>query len=169
MPPPRQTANPLVVILATFGGIAVLVVLTCIGLPLLGQAKRGANKPPQMPKQSSSAQNQQVTETLRDAEIRAAGLDPKLEYPYWPLVFDPNVSFGQGAGVATVEGEIKNHGSRGAQLVRVKFQMLDKSKAIIGEARAYIGELPAGQTWKYKAIWIGDNADVARGPIIDFR
>ena len=94
------------------------------------------------------------------------GLDPKLNYPYWPLVYDQSSMV---ADKELIKGKITNYGDKPVSSIMVSFGLFAMTHEKIGTAQDQIALLGPGETWSYQASVRGINYDECRVESITFK
>ncbi|MEI7985456.1 MAG: FxLYD domain-containing protein [Armatimonadota bacterium] len=94
------------------------------------------------------------------------GLDPKLTYPYWPLVYDLT---GMKADKDTISGKVTNYGEKSVTTLTIEFGLFTATHEKVGTAQDQIASLGPGETWSYSASVKGINYDDCRLDSITFK
>jgi hypothetical protein len=94
------------------------------------------------------------------------GLDPKISYPYWPLVYDLT---GMKADKDVITGKVTNYGDKPVNTVMIQFGLFTAAREKVGTAQDQIASLGPGETWSYQASVKGINYDDCRLDSITFK
>lgn len=94
------------------------------------------------------------------------GLDPKVSYPYWPLVYDLT---GMKADKDTISGKVTNYGDKPVNTVTIQFGLFTAAREKVGTAQDQIASLGPGETWSYSASVKGINYEDCRLDSITFK
>lgn len=62
-------------------------------------------------------------------------------------------------GNKSIEGKLKNVSGKDITYAQIEFSVYDSSGALIGSAWANISSLKNGETWKYSAVYFGNDDD----------
>jgi hypothetical protein len=125
-------------------------------------AKNGIGGVKPVDQSSTISDIPQVSEkTLRDK-----GLDPKISYPYWPLVYDLT---GMKADKETISGKVTNYGDKAVNTVLIQFGLFTAAHDKVGTAQDQIASLGPGETWSYQASVKGVNYEDCRLDSITFK
>lgn len=117
-------------------------------------------------------QNVDPTATINDLPLvsekilREKGLDPKVPYPYWPLVYDLT---GMKADKDAITGKVTNYGDKPVSTLTIQFGLFTAAHDKIGTAQDQIASLGPGETWSYQASVKGINYDDCRLDSITFK
>lgn len=82
-----------------------------------------------------------------DKMLISKGLNPELNFPYWPLVYDPGMSASKDA----IRGKVKNYGDNTVNKISIFFGLFAENGDKVGSAQDSVDSLGPGQTWTYKA------------------
>lgn len=119
-----QTTDPRDTILRAMAGLFVILASFVIALFLMGHDPN-IILPWPSPESGSPAPRAPAAATFRDAAVS--------EY-----------------GIVTATGLVHNNTDRNWSLVEVRAPVYDRDHNLLGYARAYLSDLPAGQTWNYR-------------------
>jgi hypothetical protein len=102
----------------------------------------GAKPEPQAPPAKTDTQ-------IRAEYLEELGLDPNIDYPYWPLVYTwPEVSLRR-YGTRYLVGEVRNYGSERYRYVGLSFGLY-KDGVKVADVRDSTAGLRAGERWRYE-------------------
>lgn len=103
---------------------------------------------------------------VSEKTLREKGLDPKVSYPYWPLVYDLT---GMKADKDTISGKVTNYGDQPVSTVMIQFGLFTAAHDKVGTAQDQIASLGPGETWSYQASVKGINYEDCRLDSITFK
>jgi hypothetical protein len=103
---------------------------------------------------------------VSEKTLKEKGLDPKINYPFWPLVYDQSSMV---ADKETISGKVTNYGDKPVSNIMIQFGLFSLSKDKIGTAEDQLASLGPGETWLYKAGVKGIDYDQCRVESIIFK
>ncbi len=95
--------------------------------------------------------------------LKSKGLDTSLSYPYWPLVYDMNMT----ATPDIIMGKIHNYGDKPVKNVKVHFGLYRANGDKVGMVEDAIAQLEPNGVWEYRAK-VSNNYDQCRLDDITF-
>lgn len=170
VPPKQSKANKVGCIVSMVLGLAFLgfIIVQSITKQLhkdefdqarrMAKIRKGLPPAPAKKSEASTAVPEQNEEILVRDYLKSIGLDPKLSYPFFPLVYDPKWEMLDNACV----GRIKNYSGMRIRGVRVTFDLFDRQGNKVGEAWDMIPSIGPWETWRYKAVFFESDASSAR-------
>ena len=141
--PKQGCAGPTVSILIGILGFILIVGGILFGIKYVADHGVGGVKPPVDPS-STISDVPQVSEKV----LVEKGLDPKISYPYWPLVYDLT---GMLANKETISGKVTNYGDKPVSTILIQFGLFTANHEKVGVAQDQIATLGPGETWSYQA------------------
>ena len=152
--------SPLVSVLVGILGFVIIICGILFGLKYVGEHGPGG-------KQTIDASNTiSDVPVVSEKVLTAKGLNPKLSYPYWPLVYDLT---GMKADKDLISGKVTNYGDSAVSNVMIQFGLFTTGHDKVGTAQDQIASLGPGETWSYKVSVKGLNYDDCRLDSITFK
>lgn len=93
------------------------------------------------------------------------GIDPNAQNPYWPLAYAKGEHVRNGS-TSDMTGFIMNCSDKRTGMIVVSFDMYDNAGNKVGTASDMIDSIGPWESWKFKAVYFGNDATYNRGPII---
>ncbi len=153
--------GPTVSIVVGILGFVGIIFAILAGISYASKNGIGGVKPPVDPTSVVSDIPEVSQKTLIEK-----GLDPKIPYPYWPLVYDLT---GMKADKDMITGKVTNYGDKMVNTVMIQFGLFTESHEKVGTAQDQIASLGPGETWSYSAPVKGIGYDGCRLDSITFK
>ncbi len=153
-------ASPLIQVLIGILGFVGIVMGILFGIKYFAEHGLGGMK--QNPDPSAV-----ITDTppVSERVLKEKGLDTKVSYPYWPLVYDMAMV----ANKDMITGKVTNYGDKSVSSVMIQFGLFSASRDKIGTAQDQIASLGPGETWSYQAPVKGIEYDQCRVENLTFK
>jgi hypothetical protein len=153
-------SSPIVSVLIGIIGFIAIIVAIFAGISYAAKNGIGGIKPVD---QSTTVSDVPL---VSEKTLKEKGLDPKITYPYWPLVYDIST---MKADKETISGKVTNYGDKPVSSILVQFGLFTTGHDKIGTAQDQIASLGPGETWSYHASVKGINYDDCRLDSITFK
>jgi hypothetical protein len=153
-------SSPIVSVLVGIVGFVGIIGGILYGIKYAAEHGLGGTKPVD---QSSTIEDAPLVSAKT---LKEKGLDPKINYPYWPLVYDLT---GMKADKDAITGKVTNYGDKPVNTLTIQFGLFTAAHDKIGTAQDQIASLGPGETWSYQASVKGINYDDCRLDSITFK
>lgn len=153
-PPPQKGPDAHDVIrLVAFSalGVAVVTIFVMALFPKPEPPSAGPTLPSSTESRTSPKRSTPTEADIRRQAIEDAGLDPSVNYPYWPLVYTLPKNVQRSRSSEYLVGEVRNYGPKRYRYVQISFSLLHNGVKVADAFDNTAGLAPY-ETWRYEAF-----------------